>query len=75
MPAVVGVPETVPPEEIEVPGGRPVPVQVYPPDPPDAVTVNGVIAEPTVPDLFPGLFTVTPLLAEQVGSAACAGTP
>jgi hypothetical protein len=42
--------------------------------PPVADSVNDVIAVPTVPDLAPGLVTVTPPVAEQVGSADCAGT-
>ena len=42
--------------------------------PPVADSVNDEIAVPTVPDLAPGLVTVTPPVAEQVGSAAWAGT-
>ena len=42
--------------------------------PPLADRVNGEIAVPTVPDLAPGLVTVTPPVAEQVGSADWAGT-
>ena len=70
----MGVPETVPDDETETPGGRPVPVQVYGAVPPVADSVNDEIAVPTVPDLAPGLVTVTPPVAEQVGSAAWAGT-
>ena len=51
VPAVVGVPETVPDDETEMPGGRPVPVQVYGAVPPVADSVNDEIAVPTVPRL------------------------
>src|ERR1700759_5662904 len=57
-----------------MPGGRPVAVQVYGAVPPDALSVNGLIAVPTVPVLLPGLVTVTPPVAVQVGSPDCAGT-
>jgi hypothetical protein len=75
VPAVVGVPETVPVDEpIVMPGGRPVADQVYGVVPPEAVTVKEVIAVPTVPDLLPGLLTVTVVELVHVGSAVCAGT-
>ena len=75
VPAAVGVPDTVPvPEPIVRPGGSPLADQVYVPAG-DAVSVNGVIAVPTVPVLLPGLATVTvPPPIVQVGSADCAGT-
>ena len=76
VPAVVGVPETVPVDEpIDTPAGRPVADQVYGAVPPDADSVNEVIAVPTVPDLLPGLVTVTPpVRGQQVGSPVWAGT-
>jgi len=61
VPAVVGVPDTVPVEEpIVMPGGSPVADQVYGGVPPLALSVKEAIAVPTVPDLLPGLVTVTP---------------
>src|SRR4051812_23747288 len=57
-----------------MPGGRPVAVQVYGAVPPEAESANDEIAVPTVPVLLPGLVTVRPPVAVQVGSAACAGT-
>jgi hypothetical protein len=66
----VGVPETVPVEApIVTPGGSPVADHAYGVVPPLALTVNELIAVPTVPVLLPGLVTVTPPVAEQVGSA------
>src|SRR3954469_1244699 len=74
VPAVVGVPETVPVDEpMVMPGGRPVADQVYGAVPPDADSVNDEIAVPTVPLLLPGLVTVTLPVAVQVGSADWAG--
>jgi len=77
VPAVVGVPETVPELEIVTPAGRPVADQVYGAVPPDALSVNELIGVPTVPLLLPGLVTVTvpvPPLGVHVGSPVCAGT-
>jgi hypothetical protein len=49
VPVTVGVPEIVPPEEMDRPLGRPVAVKVYgPPDPPLATSVTGVIAMPLI---------------------------
>ena len=56
------------------PAGRPVADHAYGAVPPLALSVNEPIAVPTVPDLLPGLVTVTVPAAEQVGSAAWAGT-
>src|SRR3954468_12835076 len=69
VPAVVGVPETVPVDRpMGMPGGGPGARQVY--DPAGlAVSLNDEIAVPTVPVLLPGLVTVTPPLVVQVGSA------
>ena len=75
VPAVVGVPEIVPVEElIDSPAGRPVADQVYGGVPPLAETVR-LTAVPTVPVWLPGLLTVTwPGFAVQVGSPVWAGT-
>ena len=74
VPAVVGVPDTVPVDEPMLrPGGSPVADQVYV-SAGEAVSVNGVIAVPTVPVLLPGLVTVTLPPVPQVGSPDCAGT-
>ena len=48
--------------------------QVYGAVPPEADSVKEAMAEPTVPDLLPGLVTVTVPVEPQVGSAAWAGT-
>ena len=73
---MVGVPDTVPEELMETPAGRPVAVNVYGAVPPDAETVKLLIAVPTVPDLLPGLATLTSPGSPpvQVGSPVCAGT-
>src|SRR5690242_6689171 len=52
VPAVVGVPDTVPVvEPMVMPGGSPVADQVYGVVPPEADRVKEEIAVPTVPDL------------------------
>ena len=56
------------------PAGRPLADQVYGAVPPEADSVKDAMAEPTVPDLLPGLVTVTVPVEPQVGSAAWAGT-
>src|SRR5262249_55567475 len=76
VPAVVGVPDTVPVDDPMLnPGGSPAADQVYGGVPPDAVIVNDVIGVPTVPVLFPGLFTVTPAGAPNCVYSSRFGEP
>jgi hypothetical protein len=53
VPAVVAVPEIRPAEQIDVPVGRPVPVQVYGAVPPEAESCR-LTAEPVLPGWLPG---------------------
>ena len=74
VPAVVAVPEIVPVEAlIDRPAGRPVADQEYGEVPPEADS-GRFTAVPVTVDWLPGLDTVTVPVAEQVGSADCAGT-
>ena len=72
---MVGVPDTVPVvAPMVTPAGSPLADHVYGAVPPEADRVKDAMADPTVPDMLPGLETVTVPVEPQVGSAAWAGT-